>query len=123
MKKTWKSKLEIQKQNQAHPWRIGELCGAFYNEIGPGVIYRVINVETKTYHYMTKGETKTSLTITPVHGVVTDISNRRQRILDSAYCTPLSIVELSTEYASLGNFIRDEVQKRSTADDASESTN
>jgi len=115
MTKTRQNRLELQKQNMAHPWRVGDLCNALYNEIGAGVIYRVMDV--KVTDRVWSGNNRTSLTVTPVHGVVSDISNRRPRTLDSAFCRPLSIVDLSTEYASLGNFIRDEVKKRSETDD------
>lgn len=116
MTKIRQNRLELQKQNMAHPWRVGDLCNALYNEIGAGVIYRVLDVKVKAHVY--PGVIyRMSLTVIPVHGVISDISNRRSRILDSAFCRPLSIVDLSTEYASLGNFIRDEVKKRSETDD------
>jgi hypothetical protein len=104
---------EQQFKNLQHPWKVGDLCNALYNEIGAGVIYRVVNVKEKQTPYHPLRPCSHILTVVPVHGVISDISHRKTRMLNSAFCQPLSIVDLATEYAKLGTFIADEVKRMS----------
>lgn len=96
-------------ENKQHPWQPGELCTCTYGNVGKGIVYRV----TKVDNTVTKWGLSCTLDLIPVHGVLADVgAHRPRRSMGAGYCTPLSLIELATEYAKLGNFIRDEAMKK-----------
>ena len=89
------------KRNLEHPWHVGELCTLTYDERGHGIIYRV--VELYMHHQFA--------TVVPVYGVIASTKGRHKRSVSVGYCTPLSLVELATEYTKFGMFIASEANK------------
>lgn len=95
-------------ENVRHAWRIGDLCKAVYNNVGEGLLYRVLLVDTRS----TGGGMKyTVLKVTPVYGVMASIERRKTRSLGADWCTYVSLTDLGTEYMRLGNFIRDQAMR------------
>lgn len=90
-------------------WNIGDLCTCTYGNVGKGIVYRV----TKVNDRLTSWGRSTQLDITPVHGVLADVEHHRpRRGMGAGYYSPLTLVDLSTMYANLGNFIREEATRR-----------
>ena len=98
--------------NSRHPWRVGELCTTVYDNLGEGVIYRVIDVKR-----LSRPDISPLLVILPTFGVIVDIDGKRPRTLDAGYCTPMSIVDLGTAYVNFGLFIAQEARSRGSSDE------
>lgn len=94
------NKWEIRKQNEQHPWRVGDLCTAVYDNVGEGLIYRVIEVNG--------GQLK----VRPTFGVIASTSGRKTRTMGKGWCKPLSLVDLATAYTKFGLFIAQEAKHR-----------
>lgn len=103
---TWSKRQE----NQRHPWRVGDLCTAVYDNRGEGLIYRVMEVIDASSGQFDR--TVAQLVVKPVYGVVADVKGRKTRTLGAGYCTPLSLVDLATEYTRFGLFISNEARRR-----------
>ncbi len=99
-------------ENIKHPWYVGELCTAVYDNMGEGIIYRVTGV-SRVSAAPTSGVAPL-LKLAPVYGVLSDVSRRKPRTLDAGYCTPMSIVDLASEYSNFGLFIAEEARRRGT---------
>ena len=97
------TRWERQKINAQHPWRVGELCQAFYDNIGEGYIYRVLKV--------TAVGNSPILKIEPIFGVLAGAKSRKNRDLGAGYCTPLTLIDLATEYSRFGLFIAQEAKR------------
>jgi len=96
--------------SEEHVWQVGQLCTCAYNDVGPGILYRVTAVTQNTKFW---GGTSI-LKLTPILGMLSpDFKGRRKRSLSSAHCQPQSLIDLASEYAKLGVFISDEAKRRS----------
>lgn len=84
--------------NEKHPWRAGDLCTPTYDEVGEGIIYRVLEI---------KGA---NLKVKPVFSVMADATKHRTRSLYKGFLVPLSLIDLATEYARFGLFIASEAK-------------
>lgn len=102
---TVKSPMSPMNTKTEFNWQVGDLCKAVYDNIGEGIIYRVTAVNENRW-------SKLDLDLVPVFGVLANIKGRRKRSLDTAYCTPLSLVDMGTEYMLFGNFIKEEAKLR-----------
>ena len=87
------------------PWLVNDLCRA-HEEGNDAIIYRVIDVQSSDWDLET-------LTLKPVHGIVTDIKNERCIVVNSEYCKKLSLLDVAAEYTRLGAFIANEAKRRS----------
>lgn len=104
-------------ENRKHPWRVGDLCTAVYDNRGEGLIYRV----TEVIDGASSGQfdrAHVSLVVKPVYGVVADVKGRKTRTLGAGYCTPLSLIDLATEYTRFGLFISQEAKRRGAEPEA-----
>lgn len=106
-----------QEENRKHPWREGDLCTAVYDNRGEGLIYRVMEVidGVNTGQFDRRA---VQLVVKPVYGVVADVKGRKTRTLGAGYCTPLSLVDLATEYTRFGLFISNEARRRGAEPEA-----
>lgn len=97
-----------------HRWAIGDMCKAVYNNVGEGLVYRVVDIVTDaSSDKFIIASDGFILVLVPVHGVLANIKNRKRRELGEGWCTPLSLVDLAAEYARFGEFIAEEAKKRS----------
>lgn len=99
------TRWERRQLSEKHPWRVGDLCTATYNDVGEGLIYRVLEVNG------------TQLKVKPVFGVIADTANRKTRSLGKGWCVPLSLIDLATEYTRFGLFIANEARIRGMDDE------
>lgn len=90
--------------NEKHQWRVGDLCAVIAGTGVEGLIYRVLEVIPRS-----RGD---AVKLMPVFGVITDIARRKVRTLGTGWCTPLSLVDLATEYTRFGLFIAQEAKNR-----------
>lgn len=93
-----------------HEWQVGDLCLCTYGGTGHGVVYRVmeagpLNKDSFRREYQ-------MLTIAPAYACIAKLKGRGKRKIGAGYCTPVSLVDLASEYAKLGHFIADEAKKR-----------
>lgn len=105
--------------NAKHPWKVGDLCTAIYNDVGEGLIYRVVHITDTSCAGTWSRPWDKELKVVPVYGVIADMSCRKPRKLGAGWCTPLSLIDLATEYARFGLFISNEARTRSTTEDES----
>lgn len=101
MKSIASTRWQKRQRNESHKWHVGELCTCVYGEVGEGLIYRVIEVMPSN-----------QLKVKPVFGVIADTAHRKVRNIGAGWCTPLSLVELATEYTRFGLFIAQEAKRR-----------
>lgn len=100
-------------ENAKHPWRVGDLCTAIYGDVGEGLIYRVVHITDTSSAGTWSRPWDKELRVVPVFGVIADTMGRKPRKLGAGWCTPLSLVDLATEYTRFGLFIANEAKKRS----------
>lgn len=91
-----------------HEWRVGDMCRAVYNNVGDGMLYRVVDIVMKSNYV---GKQYATLKVAPIYGILTNIERRKTRTLGEGYCTYVSILDLGMEYMKLGTFIRDEAMR------------
>jgi hypothetical protein len=92
-------------KNEAHTWKVGDLCKCEYNGTGAGIVYRVVEV-TKL-----AGCSALQLKIEPVLGVIAEAKGKKTRGLAAGWCMPLSLEDLKNTYASFGHFILTELTR------------
>jgi hypothetical protein len=102
--------------DEQHKWQVGDLCTCRYQDTAGGVIYRVIAIQGEQKIGPNKPwalSIGTQLKIRPIYGIFNDAFERKRvRMIGAGWCTPYSLVELGTSYMKLGNFIREEAEKR-----------
>lgn len=101
---------------EKHVWRVGDLCRATYNNVGEGLLYRVVDVSVKS-GYAPNSSQYVSLKVSPIYGILADLERRKTRTLGEGWCTYVSIVDLGMEYMKLGTFIRDETMRMANNDE------
>lgn len=106
MKSIASTRWQKRQMNEGHKWRVDELCTCVYGEVGEGLIYRVIEVNGN------------QLKVKPVYGVIADTTHRKTRSIGAGWCTPLSLVDLATEYTRFGLFIANEAKRRGAEPEA-----
>lgn len=109
------SSLKKREENRRHPWRVGDLCTAVYDNRGEGLIYRVTRVDRLDDQL---GRPHVTLVVKPIYGVVADVKGRKTRTLGAGYCSPLSLIDLATEYTRFGLFISQEARNRGAEPEA-----
>lgn len=89
-----------------HQWRVGDLCRYYV-----GSVFRVVRVypaKTSAKLYSRQRTVRLKL----VQAVQLFGKHERTVIVSAPACHPLSLVDLGTEYARLGTFIREEALRR-----------
>lgn len=106
--KSYKNPLKAQEEDveALEPWMVNDLCRTSEGN-SDAIIYRVIDVHDGDWNSDT-------LTLKPVHGLVTDIKNERCLVIEADYCKKLSLLDLAGEYATFGTFIANETKRRNT---------
>ncbi len=89
-----------------HPWKKGDLCKHWV-----GVICRVVQVK-KADPTKPPGSRQRVTRLKLVQACPFFGELKKSAVVPAYKCKPLSLVELGTEYMRLGNFIREEAEKR-----------
>lgn len=97
--------------DQEYQWKVGDVCTCSYKTEGC-VLYRVIEVIQDDRSALVRNAGNAILKIAPIHGVFTDISDRKNRTIGSSWCKPMDLITLGTEYMKLGNMIAEEASRR-----------
>ena len=97
--------MALNGRKEENEWRVGDLCKRWI-----GIISRVVEV-LPAKDTASPGSRQRFVRLrleqaTPLFGV-----HNRKVIVMARQCTPLSLVDLGTEYMNLGNFIRDEARR------------
>lgn len=85
------------------------MCTCTYNGNGHGVIYRVTHVDNA-------GDVRPGywqLTLVPVFAVIAKTKGRGKRTIGAGWCTPITLIDLASEYQKFGIFISEEAKRLS----------
>jgi hypothetical protein len=93
-----------------HEWHVGDLCTYTWNELGHGVVYRVVGFGSRPWRG-NRSKQHAVMHVKPIFGFMQEITDRKVRdvVIDYTFhgAKPIVLIDLAREHLRLANFIND----------------